>query len=113
MFQCFDEQQQGVLCSCECLLCVLSLSLDEFAWLSFLTIVLCAAYRDNMTRSHRNVSEMPSGGYLCFLDILHQTISSTVYKARLHGANKSNRSQDMCSLTSGSSSFSLKHVRIQ
>lgn len=57
---------------------------------------------------------MPSGGYLCFPDILHQTISSAVYKARHLGANKSNRSRDMCVvhvLTFGSwncSSFFIK-----
>lgn len=78
-----------------------ALTLCVFFYLSSLTIVRCAAYGDNgshtHTHTHRYLSEMPSGGHLYFPDILHQTISSTVYKARLHGANKSNGSRDMCS----------------
>lgn len=53
---------------------------------------VCGLWRqwESHTHTHRYLSEMPSGGCLCFPDILHQRISSTVYKARLHGANKSN-----------------------
>lgn len=74
-------------------------------WLPvFLSIVLRAAYADNGILSHKlthtHMSEMPSGGYLCFPDTLHQTISSTVYTAGLRVANKSQRSQDMCAVRS-------------
>lgn len=58
-------------------------------------------YCSILTMSLNTHSEMPSGGYLCFPDILHQTIRSTVYKACLQGANKSNGSQEMCGLTRG------------
>ena len=70
------------------------------------------------TYTHTKTSYMPSGGYLCFPDILHQTISSTVYKARHLRADKSNRSRDMCAvhvLTFGSwnrSSFFIKACQI-
>ncbi len=127
MFHCFHaQQQQGVTCSCKHLFCP-SFSLYVCFHLSFLTIVLCTAYRNNgtlslsltYTHTRRYLSKMPSGGCLCLPDILHQTNSNTVYKAPLHGADKSNRSEDMCTvhdLTSGSSNcsyFSSKHVRIQ
>lgn len=64
-----------------------ALTLYIFDYLSFLTIVPCVACQDN-----ESLSEMPLGGFLYFPDILRQTISSTVYKAHIHGANKSDES---------------------
>lgn len=98
-FHCFGEQQQqrqGVLCSCERLFCLVSLCMYFPTCLFLLLFCVQSMETMGLTHTHRYLSEMPSGGYLCFPDILHQTISATVYSAGLCGANKSNRSQDMC-----------------
>lgn len=85
--RCFAErqqQQQGVLCFVRAIvLPPFSLCLSTCP----LTIVQCAAYGDNRSHTHTHtqwyLGKMPLGRYLYFPDILHQTVSSTVFKARL------------------------------
>lgn len=87
MCHCFGVQQlQGVLHSCERLFCLFSPCVCFSACLLFLLFgVQPVEQWKSHTHRHtlRYLSEMPSGGHLCFPDTLHQTLCSTVYKACL------------------------------
>lgn len=78
MLHCFGEQQQGVLCSCELVLCMFSpcLHLPSHFFLLLFSVQPMETIGHTL---HRYLSEMPWGGHLCFPDILHHT----VYKACL------------------------------
>ena len=98
-----EQQQQVVLCSCKPLFCLLSLRMYLATYLFLL--LFCGQPMETMgfslslththTLTHRWVQCLQDD-ISAFQTYYTQTISSTVYTAHLHGALKSNRSQDMC-----------------
>lgn len=76
-----------------------ALSLYAFSYLSFLTIVLCAAYGDNGTLfslTHTHISVKCLQEDISAFQTYYTRQSPPKFIKLVHGINKSNKSQDMC-----------------